>query len=150
VNKLLVGIILGILTLSASNWAFASRSHASAPASRTLAQRVAKLEKMMRIQLRINRLTQAQLRLLGSRLNGLGISTRTAIAFGTADSNGSAGATAYCGSDQIVGGGAEFLGTKYVSDQIIYSTPNGNGWSAAGDGPYGGRTFEVYAVCASL
>jgi hypothetical protein len=148
-NRLLIGVILGMFALASAGWALAGRTNTNA-ASLTLTQRVAKLERQMRIQIRINRLNIAQFNNLSSRINALNISTHTAISFGTADSNGSAAATALCSSGKVVGGGAEFIGTKYVSDQIIYSIPSGNGWSAGADGPTAGRTLEVYAICASL
>lgn len=73
-------------------------------------------------------------------MNAPDLSTHVATSIANTDSNGFAAATALCTSGTVVGGGAEFIGTKYTGDQIIYSVPNGNGWSAAADGASAGRT----------
>jgi hypothetical protein len=151
VTRLLVGIVLGMLALAMSNWALAGRSQGSSAQGVSLTKRVAKLERTMRLQLRINRSTKSQLSSFNARLGDLGISTRIVTASSTTAGNSSSAATASCDSDEVVvGGGAGFVGTRYVSDQIMYSTPNANAWSAGGSGPAGIRTFEVYAVCARL
>jgi hypothetical protein len=145
-NRLLIGVIVGMVALASSGWAVASRSHAR---SLTLAARVTRLESIARTQLKIDRNQQGFNQATINRVNGF--ATSTSVAFATTDSSGAAFTTAFCPSGkQLTGGGVAFLGNKYASDRVIYSFPNGDGWSAAANGSSAGRTLEVFAVCARL
>jgi hypothetical protein len=131
-----------------------------------LKQRVAKLERRVALQTKIN-LTQTKINHSQIALNAnfssqianleagspTSLLTDMQIAFATADGSGGASSIAFCPAGQrIVGGGGGFVGQSYYNDHLIYShvVPGSDAWAAAGDSPVGGRSFEVYAVCATL
>jgi uncharacterized coiled-coil protein SlyX len=151
--------------------AFATSSHAERDAVTItqLERRVAILERRMALQLKVNaaqskanaaqsrvNFTQSSINsLTASRLGSLENtgppSLQTSVQFSFTSVDG-ASATAFCPPGQkVVGGGGEFIGQAYYSDHLLYSYPNiaGTSWTAAADGPVGGRSFEVYAVCAT-
>jgi hypothetical protein len=135
--------------------------------SSDLAGRVSLLERKLAAQVSVN---QAQTKfnrsqvaintLNSSRLASLeakptpSLQTSVQVAFGTSDSNGGAQATVFCpGGAKAVGGGAAFVGQAYYADHLLWShaSIDGSSWTASGDGLTGaGRSFETYAVCASL
>lgn len=132
----------------------------------SLARRVSVLEHKLTLQVEWNR-AQSKINSTQSNLNASfsgqiselqgrpqpTFQTVVQVAFGTADSQGAANATAYCPAGlKVFGGGGGFVGQAYYADHLLWSHADiaGTSWTAAGDGYNGGRSFEVYAVCGSI